>query len=165
MTKKLLTGIIASLTMAGSISMARPPTSFTNVVGVWNNANPATGGIVRVIVRRTVTGISVQPFGACSPTPCNHGIIGARAFSPGVGNAQASGFNAVRNFGFKSTNYNAILQGNVMTLLTQDTFAGADTRFNYTSMERFVRATAAPPESEIEISTPVSDHGSAADLE
>ena len=165
MKKTLLAGFIATLSLAGSVSVARPPTNFSNLVGVWNNANPSTGGIVQVVVRSSSSGLTIQAFGACSPTPCNHGIVRARAFSPAVGTSAASGFSAARNFGFKSTSYNAILQGSSMTLLTQDTFAGADTRFNYPSMERFVRATPAQPAVDLQSVSELTHATTATDIQ
>ena len=164
--KKAITKTIFTLTiLVGSLGFAKPPTNFSALVGVWNNTNPSTRGIVRVVVRKSGAGITVQPFGACSPTPCNHGIIRARSFSSGVGDAHAIGFNAVRNFGFKSTAYNAIWGGNTLALLTQDTFAPMDSRFNYTMMESFVRASTVAPDEDSESSSPVTDHGSSSDLE
>jgi hypothetical protein len=143
MKKAIATTIFAISTFIGSLGFAKPPTNFSALTGVWNNTNPGTGGIVRVVIRQTASGLFVQPFGACSPTPCDHGVLAARTFSPGVGSANGSGFNANKNFGFKSTAYNGILQGRYLSLLTQNTFASTDGRFNYTSLESFVRGSAA----------------------
>jgi hypothetical protein len=142
MKKAIATTVFAVSTFVGSLGLAKPPTNFSALTGVWNNTNSGTGGIVRVVIRQAASGLLVQPFGACSPTPCDHGVLAARTFSPGVGSANGSGFNANKNFGFKSTAYNGILQGRYLSLLTQNTFASADSRFNYTSLENFVRASA-----------------------
>jgi hypothetical protein len=137
------------------------PTNPAALVGTWSNTNASTGNIVKVVVRRVGTGITVQPFGACSPTPCDHGITAARGFSSGVGSTATSGFNAVRNFGFKSTTYVGILQGPSLYLTTQNTFAAGDSRFNYTMMERFVKTSNV--ETVDQPSQNPIDHASAAD--
>lgn len=121
----------------------RRPLDYSALVGVWNNTNPATRSIVRVIVRRVPSGITIQAFGACTPTPCNHGIVHARAFSPGVSSASAIGFDARKQFSFKTTDYEGFRYPNgQLGLLTQDRFRGGDLRFDYSVLETFVRVAA-----------------------
>ncbi len=142
-----------------------PPTNPMDLIGVWNNTNPATGNIVRVIIRPAGTGVTVQPFGACSPTPCDHGILSARTFSNGVASKNAIGFHSAKNFGFKITSYDGIRRGTGLVLLTQNTFVAGDTRFNYTMMETYVRSPLVDGSSAdpIDVETP-ADHASNTDI-
>lgn len=146
MKKILAVGLLSLLTFFASTSEARRPLDYSALVGVWSNTNPATGNIVRVIIRRVPAGITIQTFGACTPLPCNHGIVHARSFTPGVSSGHASGFNALKNFGFKQMASNGIRVGNTLYLLTQNRFAGGDTRFDYTMVENFSRIAVETPD-------------------
>lgn len=146
-------------------AFAKPPTNNSAIVGVWANTNHASRGIVRIVVRNTPTGVTIQPYGACTPRPCDHGVLMASTFSPGVASAMASGFNAMHDFGFKATSYNGFMQGRMMMLMTQDTFAAADSRFNYTMMETFRRTRVAAPMADDATSVDLLDHASQMDLE
>lgn len=166
MKKLLSTGLVAVSLLTGSLVFAKPPTNHNAIVGVWANTNAATGSIVRFVIRKSGSGITVQPFGACSPTPCNHGIIGARAYAAGVGSAVSIGFNAAKSFGFKATSYNGFLRNQLMTLLTQDQFAAGDSRYNYTVMETFRKVSNLTEEFDNMSSDSLefSDHVSKSDL-
>src|SRR5688572_16352137 len=105
--------------LIGSQAFAKPPTNFTSLIGTWSNTNSATTGIVKVVIRAGTTGgITIRPYGACSPTPCDHGVISTRTFSSSVSSALAAGFNAAKNFGFKTTAYSGILSGTRLVLVT-----------------------------------------------
>ena len=43
------------------------------IIGAWNNENPDTRGITRVVVRRGEAGIVAHAWGACSPVDCDWG--------------------------------------------------------------------------------------------
>lgn len=166
MKKIVSIGLLALCAMFTLPAFATPPTNHGALVGVWVNMNPATRSIVRIIIRKAGTGITVHPFGACTPTPCDHGVMGANAFSRGVVSAVSIGFNATHDFGFKSTAYNGFLSGRRLSLLTQDMFAAGDNRFNYTVMENFRRVSRIVPAEETDLgATQVFDHASDADLQ
>lgn len=167
MKKLLSTSLWAAILLAGGLAFAKPPTNHNALVGVWVNTNAATRSIVRIVVRPSGSGITVQPFGACSPTPCNHGVIGAKAYSGGVVSAVSIGFNAAKNFGFKSTSYNGFLRDQILSLLTQDRFASGDSRYDYTVMETFKKVSSQTDELDSLNFDPFepTDHTSSADLE
>lgn len=161
-------GTLASAIVIGALgtltampASARPPTSHAALIGTWTNTNASTRSIVRVVIRPAGAGITIQAFGACTPTPCDHGVIRAAAFSPGVSNIRTNGFRAGKSFGFKTTWYNGYLAGQRLSLLTQDTFSAGDTRTDYNIMETFVKTGAL----ETEDAGPVrGDHASDTDL-
>lgn len=45
------------------------------LLGTWTNCDQATRGLVRVVIAASGSGISVHAFGACSPTPCDWGLV------------------------------------------------------------------------------------------
>jgi hypothetical protein len=50
------------------------PTAAPTSVGGWKNVNPNANGIVKIDIAAVPGGITVRPWGACSPTPCDWGI-------------------------------------------------------------------------------------------
>lgn len=162
MKKILATCLLAVLTLVASTSEARRPIDYSGLVGVWNNTNAGTRNIVRVVIRRVPAGITVQTFGACTPTPCNHGIAHATSFTPNVGSPYATGFSAFKNFGFKQMASNAIRIGDALHLLTQNKFAGGDSRFDYTVVESFVRLPVEAPDATSNETESTSDDATSA---
>ena len=148
-------------TLASLPALAQPPTSHAGLVGVWTNTNSSTRSIVRIEIRASGSALTVHPYGACTPTPCDHGVIRAAAFSPSVSNIRSNGFRAGKSFGFKTTWYNGFLAGQRLSLMTQDTFSSGDSRYDYTTMETFVKTGALGTEE----AGPVrGDHATDADL-
>jgi hypothetical protein len=130
-----LLGAVLLSTSAHAVS----PTNVTGLVGTWVNTNSATGGIVKVVVTNTASGLTFQSFGACSPTPCVHTVVSAQPFSASVSSNTAVGLTAYRNSGFKYSRYSAERSGVYLRLDSFDTFAAGDTRKNYTKTEYFAK--------------------------
>jgi hypothetical protein len=135
----------AALALALSVvnpALATPPTGLTNLVGTWTNVNPTTGGIVKIVITSEPTGLKIQTFGACSPTPCDHGKISAAPFSKSVGSSFASGLSGEYDFGFskmlvtaqRTTSFDG---GTFLELETRTRFAPGDTRYDYMRTELF----------------------------
>jgi hypothetical protein len=123
-------------------SLAEAPTSVTNLTGTWVNVNPATGGIVRAVISNTVLGLRIHTYGACTPTPCDHGTIPAEPFSKTVSSNVATGLSATYDHGFATVLITAkrVAEydgGTFLELETRTTFAPGDTRKNYTRTELF----------------------------
>ena len=134
-----------ALTLVGAIatpSRAEAPTSVSNLTGTWVNVNPATGGIVKAIISNTLLGLRIHTYGACSPTPCDHGTIPAEPFSKTVSSNVATGLSATYDHGFATVLVTAkrVYEydgGWYLELETRTTFAPGDTRKNYTRTELF----------------------------
>jgi len=145
-------------------AFAVPPTVYTSLVGTWTNTNAATKSIVKIVITQSGSTLVIHPYGACSPTPCDHGAFAAASFSDGVASRIATGFRGVKNFGFKTTGYNGKLASQRLYLLTQDTFASGDTRFNYNVLETFTK-TALTDEAALTTPTQTpADHSVESDL-
>ena len=138
----LIAGVAMMSLVGTEVALATPPTGLTNLVGTWNNVNPTTGGILKVEIINDATGFKVHTYGACSPTPCDHGAVAASPFSKTVSSSSAQGFSAQYNFGFSTMLvtgqrvYN-IDGGTFLELETRTKFAPGDTRFDYTRTEIF----------------------------
>ena len=42
-------------------------------VGTWVNTNPASGGIVKLVISSDGVNSTIRAYGACTPTPCDWG--------------------------------------------------------------------------------------------
>jgi len=121
-----------------------PPAPNPALSGTWANTNPATRSVVDIVIGGSKSGIQVDGFGACSPSPCQWGNVPGTVFGANVSSATGSSFEANWNFGFART----VLLGTltetkrVPTLTVQEftTFTDSSGRANYAVTETFVRA-------------------------
>lgn len=162
MKRQLNAWFFALALLMAPAAFAVPPTVYTSLIGTWTNTNAATRSIVKIVITQSGSTLVIHPYGACSPTPCDHGAIAAASFSDGVSSRIATGFRGVKSFGFKTTGYNGKLVGQRMYLLTQDTFASGDSRYNYNVLETFVK-TALTDEAALTTQIP-ADHSVDSDL-
>jgi hypothetical protein len=125
---------------------AVPPAPSSALSGTWVNTNHATRDIVDLVVGASARGISVDGFGACSPTACEWGRIAGIAFGPGVSAKTGTAFEAQWNFGFARTvllaTYSAPKKVPTLTVQEYTTFTDGSHRANYTSTERFTKGKA-----------------------
>ena len=73
------------------------------VVGTWVNCDHHTRGLVRLIIAPSGHGVTVHGFGACSPTPCDWGVVNGMVYADNVASTPAVAFSAMYTFGFKQT--------------------------------------------------------------
>jgi hypothetical protein len=110
------------------------------------NTNHATRDIVDLVVGASDRGISVDGFGACSPTACEWGRIAANAFGPGVSAKTGTAFAAQWNFSFARTvllaTYSTPKKVPTLTVQEYTTFTDGSHRANYTSTETFTKGAA-----------------------
>ncbi len=120
-----------------------PPPPSAALAGTWVNANHATRNIVDLVVGATDRGITVDGFGACSPTPCEWGRIAGTVFGPDVSAATGTAFASQWNFGFARTVLLAVYSApkKVPTLTVREftTFTDDSGRSNYTAAETFTK--------------------------
>jgi hypothetical protein len=141
--QRIVLGIALVIGLAAAApSTAEPPANRSALVGTWVNVNPATRGIVKVVITNDLLGFRVRTYGACSPTPCDHGAIKASPFSKSVSSTVASGLSAAYDFGFKTTLITAKRTaeydgGTFLELESRNVFDAGDTRFDYTQGELF----------------------------
>lgn len=123
-------------------SLAQPPTGVTNLTGTWTNVNPTTGGVVKIAITNDASGFKIHTYGACSPTPCDHGAVTASPFSKTVSSSIAYGLSGQYNFGFSTMAVTAKRAyeydgGNFLEVETRTKFAAGDTRYDYMRTELF----------------------------
>lgn len=94
--------------LATAVALAVNPAS---LAGVWINSDPATRGLVKVVINTAATSMNVDAFGACSPAPCNWGVIPATSYAASVSSTAAVAFSAQYNFSFKHTVITGHLEG------------------------------------------------------
>src|SRR5262249_35008868 len=86
-------------------------------------------------------GITVDGFGACSPTPCEFGKIAGTVFGPNVSAPTGTSFAAQWNFKFKRAvllaTYSAPRRVPTLTVQEFNTFTDGSGRANYAVIETF----------------------------
>jgi len=155
----------AQAAQAGPASAVPPPPTAA-LAGTWVNTNPATRSMVDLVVRTSPRGITVDGFGACSPTPCEWGLIPGTVFGPNVSAKVGTSFEAQWNFGFSRTVLVArfSLPRKVPTLTVQEftTFTDNSGRSNYVVTETFTKGKgvkvtkAGTPASDYPLGNPVT---------
>jgi hypothetical protein len=72
----------------------------TPLLGTWKNVDKTTRDLVEIIIAASGSGISVNVFGACSPTPCNWGVVPGSAYAANVSSSPAVAFSVPYTFSF-----------------------------------------------------------------
>jgi hypothetical protein len=120
-----------------------PPRPTSALAGTWVNTNHATRSILDLVVATTDRGITVDGFGACTPTPCQWGRIAGAVFGPDSSAATGTAFAAQWNVGFARTVVLAVysVQKRLPTLTVREftTFTDGSHRSNYTVNETFTK--------------------------
>ena len=106
--------------------------------GIWLNTNPASRGIVKVIVEARGNGLVVQAFGAGNATPLDWGPVEAEyIYASGLSSHTAAGFSAWYHFEFSDTHLQANWNQGLLVLASFTTFKDGSRRSNYFSREFF----------------------------
>jgi hypothetical protein len=110
--------------------------SSSPIVGTWKNVNPNTEGLLKLIIAQSGTGVTIEGFGACSPTPCVWGSVPAMNYAANVTGNSAVAFSATYTFSFKQTIVVGRLHvgpdaGQLLTVETFDHFTDGSGRSNY----------------------------------
>ena len=103
------------------------------LVGTWNNCDPATRGLVRVVIAASGSAITVHAFGACTPTPCDWGVVPGLAYAADVSSSAAVAFTAHYKFSFKDTIVTGILDQRTLIVETFNHFTDGSGRSDYYS--------------------------------
>jgi hypothetical protein len=134
-----LFAISAVLFVGAGVATAAP----ADFIGDWRSANPETRGIVRTVVTSSGSGLSVQVFGACSPSPCNWGVVPLRTYGSNVsdGDHKFGGANYDKGFARTSLTFH-LLSWNQMEVRSYTEFTDGSGRQSYASRELLVRSPA-----------------------
>ena len=109
------------------------------LMGRWRNCDKDTGGLVRVDLGSRRGILTVHPFGACHPTPCDWGTVKGLAYSESVSDVNAVAFTAFFDPGFKETIVTGHLCGGCLVVETYSHFKDGSGRCDYYSRECFCR--------------------------
>jgi hypothetical protein len=107
----------------------------TPIVGTWVNCDHATRGLVRLMIAASGKEITVHGFGACSPNPCDWGVVNGLVYAANVTSNTAVGFTATYNFSFKQTVVIGHLMNGALIVETFDHFTDASGRADYYSLD------------------------------
>lgn len=105
------------------------------LAGTWLNCNKKTPGLVKVVITVTGNAISVHPFGACVPTPCDWGNVSGFAYADNVSATPATAFTAKFKFSFKETTMTGRLDAGVLMVETFNHFIDNSGRSDYVTRE------------------------------
>ena len=108
-------------------------TSLASIVGKWNNCDAQTRGLKSVVLSAKGNALSVQCFGACTPTPCDWGVVPGTAYAQNVSATDAIAFSAIFDLKFKVTIVTGHLDSGCLIVETFDTFKDGSGRSNYYS--------------------------------
>ncbi len=104
------------------------------LIGDWHNVSASTRDLVRIVISASGSGISVNPYGACSPTPCNWGAAPGTVYAPNVSSSHAEAFSANFTFSFAKVEVVGHLHKHELLVETFTIFTDGSGRSNlYTS--------------------------------
>src|SRR5438876_9302879 len=86
---------------AKAVPDAKGTLSLKHLVGTWSTCDKTTRDRVRVVLGAKGNSLTVQVFGACSPTRCDWGVVAGIAYGDSVSATEATAFSAVYSFSFK----------------------------------------------------------------
>ena len=106
----------------------------SHLIGTWHNVDHSTRDLVRIVISASGSSITVNPFGACVPTPCNWGAEPGTVYAPNVGSSTAEAFSANFNFSFAKVEVVGHLHKHELLVETFTVFTDGSGRSNlYTS--------------------------------
>jgi hypothetical protein len=105
------------------------------IVATWVNCDHATRGLVRLMIAPKGNEITVHAFGACSPTPCDWGVVNGLVYAPNVTSNTAIAFTATYTFSFKQTVIVGHLMNGALIVETFDHFTDGSGRADYYSLD------------------------------
>jgi hypothetical protein len=107
--------------------------SVSPLVGTWVNVDHATRGMVRLVIAPSGSEITLHGFGACSPTPCDWGVVPGLVYADNVTGTQAVAFSGTYTFSFKQTTIVGRLFCGALLVSTCDHFTDKSGRSDYFS--------------------------------
>ncbi len=105
------------------------------LVGTWMNCDHQTRGMVRLMIAANGNEITVHGFGACSPTPCDWGVVPGLVYAANVTSTPAVAFTATYTFTFKQTVIVGRLWNGALVVETFDHFTDKSGRADYYSID------------------------------
>jgi hypothetical protein len=121
-----------------------PPRPSAVLAGTWVNTNAKSESLAALVISTTKASISVDGFGACTPSFCQWGKIAGTVYGPNVSATAGTAFEAQWNFKFARTVLLARLSTArefipVLTVEELTTFTDGSGRANYAVTETFTK--------------------------
>jgi hypothetical protein len=110
-----------------------------SLVGTWTNVDHATRDLVKVVIAARGSAITVDAFGACSPTPCNWGVVAGLAYASNVSAIPAIAFSAQYTFSFSHVILIGHLVGKELLVESFTQFTDGSGRSNLYTADTLVR--------------------------
>jgi len=124
-----------------------PPKPSSALLGTWINVNPASNSVKQIVVRPNSAGsVSVDAFGACTPTLCEWGSVPAIVYGATVSSTRGATFESRQRFLTAGKEWSrttligsvaATSSGLRLTLREFTTFSDSTSRKNYARNEVF----------------------------
>jgi hypothetical protein len=109
------------------------------LLGTWTNTDSATRDLVKIIIAASGTGITVEAFGACVPTPCVWGAVPGFAYAANVSSTPAVAFSAQYKFSFAQVIVVGRLNGKHLQVETFTEFTDGSGRSNLYTTDQMVK--------------------------
>jgi hypothetical protein len=134
---------LAGPTATTATTWRTPPHPAPVLAGTWVNTNPHTKSLADLVLQTTRHGLEADGFGACSPRPCEWGLIPATTYGPSVTARIGTSFQAKWNFGFSRVfllvNYTRWHGRPSLAVDEYTIFTDGSHRSNYTVTETLVK--------------------------
>jgi hypothetical protein len=109
------------------------------LVGTWKNINSATRDLVKIVITAAGSGIKVDAYGACSPTPCNWGNVAGLDYAASVSSSPAVAFSAQYKFSFSQVILVGHLHGKELLVEAFTHFTDGSGRSDYYATDTMVK--------------------------
>ncbi|MGP0075723.1 MAG: hypothetical protein ACLPWF_27725 [Bryobacteraceae bacterium] len=109
------------------------------LIGIWTNTDKTTNDIVKIVIAASGTGISVDVFGACVPTPCVWGKVPAISYAETVSSIPAVAFSAQYKFSFAQVIVVGHLNGKYLEVETFTEFTDGSGRSNLYTADQLIK--------------------------
>jgi hypothetical protein len=110
-----------------------------SLFGTWKNISSSTRDLVKIVIVRSATGIAVETFGACAPTPCRWGSVMGLAYASTVSSSPAIAFTAQYTFTFSHVILIGYLHGRELLVETFTQFTDGSGRSNLYSSDTLIQ--------------------------
>ncbi|MDC8005418.1 hypothetical protein POV27_15245 [Aureisphaera galaxeae] len=114
----------------------------SDLLGTWDNVNPKTGQISRIIVTSENQQLKLQAFGKLNEGEMDWGTVVCEIFSSNVASPTVEGFMCRFNFDFMHVQIAGNMKYGVMVIQSYNTFTDGTSRNNYFSREFFCKLNA-----------------------
>ena len=109
------------------------------LIGTWVNTDSTTRDLVKIVIAARGAGITVDAFGACSPSPCVWGVVPGIAYAANVSSSPAVAFSAEYKFSFSHVIIVGFLQGKYLEVETYTQFTDGSGRSNIRYTDQMVK--------------------------